>query len=237
MNKRLKRTIIGLCILSACIYIAQLWIFHDPQTTFFYILQDMAFLPLSIAIATIIVGEVMSAREKKERIQKTKMLTSSFYSEMGAALMLQLYRVSVCDSKISDIVAGRWAQSVEAVSALQDMLRSASIHVQITEEAYTEIRTLILEKQTQLLIIASNPVLLDHEDFTNMLWGIFHLVDEFRLRGEYVQLSQADRAHFNSDFADVLRMLLVNWVSNITYMQETYPNFFTQAKSRLEEQN
>lgn len=78
-NRMLRITVIVLLCLSAFIYFLQIAIFHDPSTTFFYIFQDMAFLPFSVAVATLIVGTVLNEKEKNERIASTRMLRSSFF--------------------------------------------------------------------------------------------------------------------------------------------------------------
>ena len=62
--KAMRRTTIILLILSIIIYLIQILIFNDPRTTFFYILQDLAFMPITIAFATLMVGEVLNWREK-----------------------------------------------------------------------------------------------------------------------------------------------------------------------------
>ena len=55
-NKGLKKIIFSLGIISVIIYALQLIIFRDPKNTFFYIFQDFAFMPISIAIATFLIG-------------------------------------------------------------------------------------------------------------------------------------------------------------------------------------
>lgn len=48
----------------------------DKRTTAFYIFQDLAFMP--ITIATLVVGDLMNRRQQKEQQEKARMLTSSF---------------------------------------------------------------------------------------------------------------------------------------------------------------
>ena len=67
-----------------------------------------------------------------------------------------------------------------------------------------------------------------------MLWGVFHLMDEFRLRGSWDDLSEQDIGHFNQDFEKVLRLLLMNWAGNVRYLKETYPAFYAAASTKIE---
>lgn len=89
MNNRrtVRRALIGLCGVSAVICILEIVIFRNPRSTFFYIFQDLSFLPLSIAIAAIVTGAVLNEKEKNERIRETRMLRRAFFSSLGTAVM------------------------------------------------------------------------------------------------------------------------------------------------------
>ena len=63
---------------------------------------------------------------------------------------------------------------------------------------------------------------------------LFHLLDEFRLRGDYIKLTREDLLHFNEDFAQIFELLLINWVINAKYLKETYPHFYKVVKSFLD---
>ncbi|KIR01225.1 hypothetical protein P261_00039 [Lachnospiraceae bacterium TWA4] len=232
LGKRTRGIIVLLILLSICIYGVQLWVFKDPNTTAFYILQDMAFMPFTIAIATIVVGEVMNERDKRERLHKTRMLTSTFFTELGSSLLLAFYQSSECGKEIQPIVQGQ--NSGLELKQLQNQIKNANIQVTVTKELYSSVKQLVLENQTKLLVISSNPLLLEHEDFTDMLWGVFHLVDEFRLRGDFDKLKDSDIEHFESDFSSLFELILLNWVVNVQYMKENYPHFFGRAKNKLE---
>jgi len=67
-----------------------------------------------------------------------------------------------------------------------------------------------------------------------MLWGVFHLIDEFRLRGDWDALSKTDIAHLNVDFAKVLRLMLINWIGNSEYLAKNYPAFYNVAFNKLD---
>ena len=99
---------------------------------------------------------------------------------------------------------------------------------------YTIISDVIIASKTDILILSSNPMLYDHEYFSDLLWEPLHLMDEFRLRGDYVKLTPNDLTELNSDFAQVLELLLINWVVNAKYLKETYPNFYRTITSFLD---
>lgn len=66
MKKYTTPIIIGILFgISALIYAVQFFVFHDSRDTFFYLLQDWAFLPVQIAVVTIAVGKLVESREKR----------------------------------------------------------------------------------------------------------------------------------------------------------------------------
>lgn len=44
-------------------YLAQVMIFHRPHDTFFYMLQDLAFVPVQVLLVTLILNDLMARRE------------------------------------------------------------------------------------------------------------------------------------------------------------------------------
>lgn len=129
-------------------------------------------------------------------------------------------------------LADRSVDCEEEEQRLRNELSEKNIRVSINEEIYESSRKLILDRRVALLVISSNPMLLEHEDFTDMLWGVFHLIDEFRLRGDYSRLSEEDIRHLNEDFSQVLKLMLMNWVSNARYLKEAFPNYYSTAREK-----
>lgn len=228
---KMRRIVLLLIAVSALIYGLQILIFHDVRNTAFYILQDFAFMPVTIAVATLVVGELIAAQEKKERQEKTRMLTSTFYTELGARLMALILRAADDGAELASL-ADRSVDCEEEERRLRRELSERDIRVSINEEIYESSRKLILDRRVALLVISSNPMLLEHEDFTDMLWGVFHLIDEFRLRGDYSRLSEEDIRHLNEDFSQVLKLMLMNWVSNARYLKEAFPNYYSTAREK-----
>ena len=187
-----------LIAVSALIYLVQIAIFHDERTTAFYILQDLAFMPVTIAIATLVVGEIMNEQEKKDRLEKTRMLTSSFFTGMGAYLMHGILGMTNADAFIYEVVKSG-ADLPETEEEIRKKIQEARLTVHIDAAGYTKARQIITANQTNILVIASNPLIIEHECFTEMLWGVFHLMDEFRLRGSWDDLSMEDIYHFNQE--------------------------------------
>ena len=174
-RKTTRHVVLALIVLSAAIYLLQVLIFHDERTTAFYLLQDLAFMPVTIAIATLVVGELVDEREKKERLEKTKMLTSSFFTGIGAFLIREILRMTDADGFVHEVVKNGAEQS-GTVGEIQRQLENEKLNVHIDAAGYTKIQQIIRSNQTNILVIASNPLIIEHECFSEMLWGVFHLM-------------------------------------------------------------
>lgn len=221
--------IVLLFAVSAVIYGVQITMFHDQRDTLFYFLQDWAFLPVQIAVVTIVVGKIIGAREKRERLSKTKMLASSFFCDLGTDLLHEMLN---CVDNVDTIapalcIHDGWKPRDFTVAACT--LRTASLNVHCTAEDFTRMRSLLLEKRLSMLVIASNPVLLEHEDFTDMLWSIFHLTDELTARTEFELLPAGEVEHLNIDVKRVLLAILVNWMCHMEHIHAEYPYLFALA--------
>ena len=137
------------------------------------------------------------------------------------------------DGFVHEVVKNGAEQS-GTVGEIQRQLENVKLNVHIDAAGYTKIQQIIRSNQTNILVIASNPLIIEHECFSEMLWGVFHLMDEFRLRGSWDDLSEQDIGHFNQDFEKVLRLLLMNWAGNVRYLKETYPAFYAAASTKIE---
>ena len=229
-NKKNIIIISVLLAISACIYGMQILIFKDVRNTEFYIFQDMAFIPISIAITTVVVGELLDINNKRDSRQKTRMLTSTFFSDIGFELMSMLALVSNIDEELLHTINDTELFDSDKITAI----KNSGLTVNADMGIYTIISDVIIASKTDILILSSNPMLYDHEYFSDLLWELLHLMDEFRLRGDYVKLTPNDLTELNSDFAQVLELLLINWVVNAKYLKETYPNFYRTITSFLD---
>lgn len=79
-----------LALLSGLLYSVQIIVFESPHDTGFYILQDLAFLPLQIAIVTVVLGRYLKNSEKTERLEKISMVINAFFSEAGTDILISL---------------------------------------------------------------------------------------------------------------------------------------------------
>ena len=53
-----------LMVIAASLYILQIYLFHAERDTFFYLFQDLAFVPIRVLLVTIIVDRVIILQDR-----------------------------------------------------------------------------------------------------------------------------------------------------------------------------
>jgi len=220
------RAVLILAVLSGLIYAVQFFLFRDWRDTAFYMLQDWAFLPIQVALVTIIAGKIISDRERETRLEKTRMLAGSFFSELGSELLCRIKPAVRNGDEIARLTAVGPDWTARDFTRAADALRAASPQIECGAEDFAALGELLAAKRMPVLVIASNPALLEHEDFTDMLWAVFHLTDELATRGDPAGFSAPDAAHLDSDVQRVLTETLVNWVCHMEHLKKEYPYLF-----------
>ncbi|MGN1023867.1 MAG: hypothetical protein ACI4OJ_10230 [Lachnospiraceae bacterium] len=233
-NRTLFFVSLALVAVSVTVYLLQVLIFRDPRTTEFYIFQDFAFLPISIAVATLAVNALMADREKRDKIAHTSMLRSQFFTGVGVPMLRALSDCCKIEGELPAL--SDQEDSPKDRERAKKKIEDLPLSVHLDETAYNRVRSLLEESRTELLILGSNPDLMEAECFTQLLWGIFHLLDEYRLRGNWQDLKADDISHLEEDFARVLRLILVNNIDNAVYLRTHFPNFYGTARARLAEE-
>jgi hypothetical protein len=81
---------IALLVLSALIYFIQIFIFHTSRDTMFYLLQDLAFIPIQVLLITVLLNRFLNLRQKREMLKKMNMVIGAFFSSVCTDLISKL---------------------------------------------------------------------------------------------------------------------------------------------------
>ena len=81
---------LGFVLTSAVIYYVHFLIFRDSTFIFKYFVAQMGFLPISTALVTIVLNQLMGKRDKNIRLQKLNMVIGAFFSDVGTDLLKTL---------------------------------------------------------------------------------------------------------------------------------------------------
>jgi len=218
-----------LVVISSIIYIVQLLIFKSPNQTGYYFLQDLAFMPLHVAIVSLILDGIISARERKERLRKMNMAINAFFGEAGTdlVLMLNTFLTESENFKTELEISGKWNDK-DFQKAVK-MIKKHDFKMNSRVGDIVELKTLLIAKRPFLLTMLENSNLLEHDTFTDMLWAVFHITDELVARESLIDLPGPDLDHLSLDIKRAYVTLLVEWVHYIEHLQTTYPYLFSMA--------
>lgn len=216
-------------MVSLVFYSLQLVIFQTPRDTLFYFIQDLAFMPFQVILVTLVLNRWISARERRDRLKKMNMAISAFFGEAGTEFLLFFNRFVMRSDALGDQLAinGKW-NSKDFAKATQ-MIRELDFITDSRKDNLEELKALMLEKRPFLLSMLDNSNLLEHDTFTEMLWAVFHIMDELVSREKLTGLPEPDMDHLSLDIKRAYKTLLIEWIHYIAHLKTDYPYLFSMA--------
>ena len=219
----------ALVALSALLYLLHFAIFREAHHIFIYLVGDIAFVPVEVLLVTLILHQLLTRREKRAMLGKLNMVIGVFFNDIGTEL---LGRLSAFDAKPGELA------ELSDLSAKWDAERFAGLRRRFARQPLAldsrcgdlpDLRRFLLEKRPGLLDLLRNGNLLEHEEFTDVLWGVFHLADELQRRGDFSALPDADLDHLSGDLRRAHQRLVIRWLAYMRHLQADYPYLFSLA--------
>jgi voltage-gated potassium channel len=172
---------------------------------------------------------ILSRREKQSRINKMHMLIGVFFSEAGLVL---LRTFSAADPEAAEIredmkVSNAWS-NVE-FSRVSKRLVGYSFTIDAERVSPDDIRQVLTGRRNLFLQLLQNPILLEHDAFTELLQAVFHLTEELDYRSGCGGLPESDLMHLSDDMQRVYRLLAQQWLAYMRHLQKHYPYLFSLA--------
>jgi hypothetical protein len=218
---------ISLLALSIIFYLLHYLLFRDAHHIFIYLVGDIAFVFIEVLMVTLIIHRLLEFREKKARLKKMNMVIGAFYSEVGSKL---LGIISQCDPNIKAIHEAGEGQGISLEKKFGNISGFLKSHDHNINESMIDLQTLkdfLVEKRVFLLRLLENPILLEHESFSHLLWAVFHLTEELEARKCLNKLPGNDREHLSGDVSRVYGELTVQWLQYMEHLKKDYPFLFS----------
>jgi hypothetical protein len=231
MKKILKswtfRIALLLVVASVLSYTAHYFIFQDAHHIFIYMIGDFGFLFLDVLLVLLIIERLLASREKKSILHKLNMVIGTFFSEVGMVLL----------RRFSDFVEN--AEQLESEVLINPQwdkknfrnatTKAASFKYSIVfdVEGLEELRDFLKSKHSFLVRLLENPILLDNQRFTDLLWAVFHLSEELNFRESLQNLPEGDVAHLKTDLRRAYSKIVSEWIVYAEHLKEKYPFLFS----------
>jgi hypothetical protein len=219
----------SLLVVSAVAYCVQIIIFRRTEDTFFYMLQDIAFVPIQVLLVTLILNELLRRREKRALLGKMNMAIGVFFSEVGTALLRSF---AALDPQVeglrSDLMLSD-AWSRREFAKMRRRYKTYAGETDVHKSDLGRLKAFLLGKRDFMLNLLQNPNLLEHESFTDLLWAVFHLAEELVHRKNFKGLPDTDYQHLAGDMKRVYMLLISEWLAYMEHLKKKYPYLFSLA--------
>ncbi len=229
MNRLIWYIVLGsaMLALSAAFYFLHYVIFKDTHHIFIYMVGDVAFVFIEVLLVTLIIHRVLENREKKARQKHINMLIGAFFSEVGMKLLKILSRWDPQIERIQRELAVEGDTTEQKFGRICTYLGKHDFSIEKEKPDWKALKAFLVAKRDFLLRLLENQNLLEHESFTNMLWAVLHMAEEFEAREDFNCLPKSDYAHLHIDMNRVYGQLALQWPKYMEHLRGSYPYLFS----------
>jgi hypothetical protein len=192
-------------------------------------LGNLAFLPVYVLFVTLMIERVFKERERLAIRQKLNMVIGVFFSEVGTEL-LRNFADFLPDSAVLSQrlkITPQWTErDFLETSAFLDNF-DLRVDSRMGDVAY--LRHFLMGKRDFLLRLLENQNLLEHDDFTDLLWAVTHLLQELEARQLLTRLPDSDLDHLSVDIKRAYGHVLKEWLVYMRHLKKDYPYLFSLA--------
>ena len=219
----------GLVTLSIVLYVTHYLIFHDEHHLLIFFMGDLAFVPVEVLIVTLIIDQMLESREKEQRIEKLNMVIGTFFSTLGTSLLSRFSRADPGISTIQEryVIGKDWKKS--QFDEVLTCLDTYQCSVRIENVDMEALRNFLTGHEDFILRIIENPMIFEHESFTDLILALDHLTKEMKARGDLDVLPLIDKNHLQGDIRRVYERLIPEWLKYMEYLKAHYPYLFSLA--------
>jgi hypothetical protein len=229
LHKRSDVMILLMLLSSLCLYAVDYLIFGQGRDIGLGFLGNLAFLPIYVLFVTLMIERLMKEREKEALRQKMNMVIGVFFSEVGTPLL----KDGFCFLIDKESLAGRVKISADwndiDFKDLSLFIDSEELKMESRLCNMDVLKEFLVARRNFMLGLLENPNLLEHDGFTDLLWAVFHLLEELQARSTLVDLPEADMVHLSGDIRRAYIHLLKQWVSYLQHLKSDYPYLFSLA--------
>jgi len=192
-------------------------------------LGNLAFLPIYIIVVTLLFERVLKERERQSVMRKLNMVIGVFFSEFGNRLLKELSEHVAGSDELKNRMRMTASWKKKDFDEALEYLRQSSVRISIDSEALPSLKQFMAGKRNFLLSLLENQNLLEHENFTDLLWAAFHTIEELEARESFDSIPPSDKEHINGDIKRVFGHLIREWVLYMQHLKEDYPYLFSLA--------
>jgi len=218
-----------LAVASTALYLVDYFIIGNARDIVSSFVGNLAFLPVYVIFVTVMIEQVMRERERQAVMGKLNMVIGVFFSEVGNRLLRELSSyVVTCDGLRKEMrVTGQWKEA-DFRRALNYM-KENDPRIECAACNKQRLKEFLGGKRSFLVSLLENQTLLEHDQFTELMWAVFHLVEELDARDSFENMPRSDIEHINGDIKRAFGYLSREWIYYMKHLQKDYPYLFSLA--------
>lgn len=221
--------LILLSLLSVLLYLADYFFIGSARDIAAGFLGNLAFLPVYVILVTVMIEKIMREHERQAIMSKLNMVIGVFFSEVGNRLLKELsnYVVMCANLRRELQVDGHWKEG-DFQKALA-FLKANDPRIDCSGCDKQQLKDFLVSKRGFLVGLLENQSLLEHDQFTELLWAVFHLLEELDARPSFESMPGTDIDHINGDIKRAFGHLSREWVHYMKHLRQDYPYLFSLA--------
>jgi hypothetical protein len=190
---------------------------------------DFGFLFLDVLLVLLIIERLLTSREKKSIMHKLNMVIGTFFSEVGMELLHSFsdFTENAEELEKDILINPQWDKK----RFQQAQAKAIAFKYKIVFDAkkVEELRDFLNNKHSFLVRLLENPILLDNQQFTDLLWAVFHLSEELNFRKSLHELPETDIAHLKTDLRRAYSQIVSEWIKYAAHLKNRYPFLYSLA--------
>ncbi|UFS68915.1 hypothetical protein LPW11_13520 [Geomonas sp. RF6] len=218
-----------LLVVSLVLYGVDYLLYGRLQEIAFGFMANLAFLPVYVLFVTLMIERVLKEREREAIMKKLNMVIGVFFSEVGNHLLHDFLAFTCDGRKLSERLSFTPQWEDEDFAAALAFVKGHDFCLDSTLGDREALKAFLVEKRGVMLSLMENPNLLEHEAFTDLLWAVFHLIEELQARTKLDRLPESDLDHLSGDMKRAHALLLIQWLNYLRHLRQDYPYLFSLA--------
>lgn len=231
-NKSIIKTGLLLVGLSVLLHYVHFRIFNDMHHIMIFLLADIAFIPLEVFFVTVVLDRMLEKRERMNLIEKLNMLVGLFYSQLGLNVFKQFVESDENLKKLTSNCKIKATSGEEEFKKVHKFLSNHEHNINIEKIDLIKLKDELNASKDLMVSLIANPSLLEHESFSELLMGIFHLQEELAMRdihSDQSKMCKHDLEHLEVDCIRAYKLISLEWLKYIQHLKSNYPYLFVTA--------
>lgn len=216
-----------LVLLSLTTYTAHYCIFKDAHHLAIFLLEDIAFVFLEVLLVSLIIHRMIEADANRSRLEKLNMVIGAFFTQVGNYLLRSCVENDPEISQYRDKLIFDQDISFQELNKKFKSVKNFDAKVIADRETLLDIRSFLMQAKDFQLRLVENPVILEHEQFSELLRSVLHLTEELISRMDIREIPDKDLEHVLNDLARCYKNLVTEWFRYVLHMQKEYPYLFS----------